>query len=262
MMRAAPQPSPAQLHTVRKGETLWAICARQLRRAGARPTNRAICEAVDKVARGNALRNPDLIRVGQVLDLSALPGLVRPAGLGQGAVGLAPQHQASAPRKVADLAELIGAILARNPAADAVSSQGPSSRILGGPARVSSDFGFRKDPFTGRRQHHNGIDLAVPTGTPIYPLKSGRVVFSGPQRGYGNVVIVRHDNGMETVYAHNARNLARVGQRVTGRTPLGLSGSTGRSTGPHLHFEVRVHGRPVNPWPFLPRESVQVAQAL
>ena len=120
---------------------------------------------------------------------------------------------------------------------------------------------MRKDPFTGRPAFHSGVDLAVATGTRIYPFKSGEVVFSGRKGGYGNVVIVRHADGTETRYGHNSKNLVTVGQRVGTHTPLGEVGSTGRSTGPHLHFEVRRHGRPVDPMSVLGLESIQIAQA-
>jgi len=127
------------------------------------------------------------------------------------------------------------------------SDDAPWMVAIGGPARVSSGYGMRKDPFTGEDAFHAGIDLAAKNGTDIHPVKPGVVTFSGWQRGYGRTVIVRHDDGAESLYGHNAKNLVRVGQRVDGNSVLGHVGSSGRSTGPHVHLEIRQHGKPVDP---------------
>lgn len=113
---------------------------------------------------------------------------------------------------------------------------------------ISSKFGFRIDPIDGKRRHHNGIDIAVPEGTSIKPVLPGKVVYSGYSKGYGNCVIIEHEDGIQTVYAHNSKNLVKVGDTVTSDTVIALSGSTGRTTGPHLHFEVRKEGKPMNPF--------------
>lgn len=102
---------------------------------------------------------------------------------------------------------------------------------------ITSKVGMRIDPIDGTWRHHNGIDIAIPTGTPVTPVAPGVVVYSGIRSGYGNTVVVEHDNGIITLYAHNSRILVTQGQEVTPNTTLALSGSTGRSTGPHLHFE-------------------------
>ncbi|HEX9079219.1 MAG TPA: M23 family metallopeptidase [Desulfuromonadaceae bacterium] len=103
--------------------------------------------------------------------------------------------------------------------------------------RISSTVGLRPDPINGDIRMHNGIDIAIPSGTPVKPVAAGRVAYSGLQPGYGNMVIVQHDDGMISVYAHHSRNLVKTGERVSSETRLALSGSTGHSTGPHLHFE-------------------------
>lgn len=113
--------------------------------------------------------------------------------------------------------------------------------------RVSSAFGYRKDPFTGAAKFHNGIDIAAAEGTRVYPAKGGEVIFSGHQPGYGNIVVVDHGNGLVTKYAHNRVNRVAEGDRVGTDTVLAEVGSTGRSTGPHLHFEVQYEGRKVPP---------------
>ena len=102
---------------------------------------------------------------------------------------------------------------------------------------ITSRVGMRIDPIDGTWRQHNGIDIAIPTGTPVKPVAPGVVVYSGNRSGYGNTVVVEHDNGIITLYAHNSRILVAEGQPVTTESLLALSGSTGRSTGPHLHFE-------------------------
>jgi murein DD-endopeptidase MepM/ murein hydrolase activator NlpD len=116
---------------------------------------------------------------------------------------------------------------------------------------ISSGFGYRSDPFTGSGAFHAGLDFRGPVGAPIYSAAKGRVSFAGVRSGYGNCVEIDHGNGLMTRYAHMSAFRARVGQAVDAGDVIGAIGSTGRSTGPHLHFEVRVHDRPVNPRPFL-----------
>lgn len=116
---------------------------------------------------------------------------------------------------------------------------------------ISSGFGYRSDPFTGDGAFHAGLDFRGPIGAPIYAAAKGVVSFAGVKAGYGNCIEITHGNGLMTRYAHMSRFAARVGQQVDGGSVLGAIGSTGRSTGPHLHFEVRINDRPVNPRPFL-----------
>ena len=116
---------------------------------------------------------------------------------------------------------------------------------------ISSGFGYRSDPFTGGAAFHAGLDFRGPVGAPIYAAAAGTVSFVGQRQGYGNVVEVSHGNGLMTRYAHMSRTEARVGQKVEAGGEIGKIGNTGRSTGPHLHFEVRINDRPVNPRPFL-----------
>ena len=122
------------------------------------------------------------------------------------------------------------------------------------PARaemVTSSYGYRRDPFTGAAAMHSGLDFRGATGTPIYAAAKGRVTFVGRKSGYGNVVEITHGNGLMTRYAHMSKFNARVGQQVAAGATIGGIGSTGRSTGPHLHYEVRINGRAVNPRTFL-----------
>lgn len=117
--------------------------------------------------------------------------------------------------------------------------------------RTGSAFGNRLDPFTHHPSFHPGVDLVAPTGTPILAAAGGRVIHAGPMPGYGNTVDIDHGNRFITRYAHASKIKVRVGQRVQPREAIAEVGSTGRSTGPHLHFEVRVGGQPVNPADYL-----------
>ena len=112
-----------------------------------------------------------------------------------------------------------------------------SSRKLPVQGRISSLVGLRHDPINGTLREHHGIDIAVAEGTEVRPVAPGRVIFSGSRGGYGNMVMVEHGDGTMTLYAHNSINLVTEGSDVDGNAPIALSGSTGRSTGPHLHFE-------------------------
>ena len=116
---------------------------------------------------------------------------------------------------------------------------------------VSSSFGYRRDPFNGSAAMHNGLDFRGPTGSPIRATAAGRVSFVGVKNGYGKTVEIDHGSGMITRYAHMSAFNTRVGADVAPGDRIGAIGSTGRSTGPHLHFEVRINGRAVNPRPFL-----------
>lgn len=121
-------------------------------------------------------------------------------------------------------------------------------------SRVTSEFGNRIDPITGKRKGHTGMDLAVPTGTPIRAALPGTVTVSKYNAGgYGYYVMIDHGNGLATLYGHCSKLLAKVGQTLEAGDIIALSGSTGRSTGPHLHFEVRVNGERTNPRAYLPK---------
>jgi murein DD-endopeptidase MepM/ murein hydrolase activator NlpD len=121
-------------------------------------------------------------------------------------------------------------------------------------AAMTSNFGYRIDPFTGAHTMHDGVDFSAPTGTPILASASGKVVKAESETGYGNVVDVDHGNGLVTRYAHASKILVREGDLVVRGQALAEVGSTGRSTAPHLHFEVRFNGVPQNPTKFLKAE--------
>ncbi len=116
---------------------------------------------------------------------------------------------------------------------------------------ITSDFGYRRDPFNGRAARHPGIDFRGKVGSPIYAAAPGTVVYAGWRGGYGRLVEILHDNGLVTRYAHLSRFDTKVGATVKAGETIGGLGSSGRSTGPHLHFEVRIDGRAVDPRKFL-----------
>jgi len=121
--------------------------------------------------------------------------------------------------------------------------------VLGG--YISSVFGFRSDPFTGRSTLHQGIDFAGPYGSPVYSVASGVVQFSGEQSGYGKLVEINHGNGYVTRYGHSSALLVKEGDAVRKNQVIAKLGNSGRSTGPHVHFEVLVNGRAVDPAQFV-----------
>ena len=121
--------------------------------------------------------------------------------------------------------------------------------------RISSRFGHRRDPFTGRRALHGGLDYAARRGTPVRATASGRVIRAGRQGGYGKLVEIDHGGGITTRYAHLHRIHVKKGQRVGRGKRIGKVGSTGRSTGPHLHYEVRRRGRVLDPMTYVRLEK-------
>ncbi len=124
------------------------------------------------------------------------------------------------------------------------------------PARgwVTSDFGQRLDPYTADRVMHAGMDIAAPHGKEVFAPSDGTVVFAGLEGGYGNVIVIDHGYGIKTRYGHLAKLLVKAGDRVKRGSHIAAVGNTGRSTGPHLHYEVRVNGIPQNPRKFILEE--------
>ncbi len=124
----------------------------------------------------------------------------------------------------------------------------PLERVEGA---LTSNFGTRKDPFTGAATMHAGMDFRAPVGTSVRATGTGKVITAEPTGGYGNLVEIDHGNGVVTRYAHLSAFAVSVGQSVAAGTALGAVGSTGRSTGPHLHYETRINSVAVDPIRFL-----------
>lgn len=123
---------------------------------------------------------------------------------------------------------------------------------MAGEGHHSSTYGFRSSPGGIGSTYHEGIDIAVDYGSPIEATASGVVTQAGWVGGYGNLVEIKHDGGLVTRYGHNSALLVSVGQQVEQGTVIALAGSTGNSTGPHCHYEVRINGDAVDPTYFLP----------
>jgi murein DD-endopeptidase MepM/ murein hydrolase activator NlpD len=137
----------------------------------------------------------------------------------------------------------------------------PVRKPVAGEVDMSSPFGMRLDPFLGRPAIHTGIDLRGETGEPVHATAAGRVSIAGREGGYGNMIEINHGNGLATRYGHLSEIDVKVGQTVRIGDIIGRIGSTGRSTGPHLHYETRINGEAVDPQKFL-RAGVRLGSAL
>ncbi|MBJ6725389.1 M23 family metallopeptidase [Geomesophilobacter sediminis] len=139
-------------------------------------------------------------------------------------------------KRLAVIVALAGTFL---PAGEALASR--KSPVDGG--KITSGVGWRVDPFgSGRMIWHNGYDISVPVGTPVHPVERGTVYFAGTYKGYGEMVVIDHGNGYVTIYGHNSAIKVKAGDVVDSTTVIALSGNTGRSTGPHVHYELRYIG--------------------
>jgi murein DD-endopeptidase MepM/ murein hydrolase activator NlpD len=175
--------------------------------------------SVGRLMTANGINDPRELRVGEVL---TIPGRYQGASIGMASSGVHPYTGERESRQF----------------------QWPVQQGL-----VSSGFGIRNGAM------HDGVDIAAPAGTPVYAADSGVVIFSGTLHGYGNTVIVRHDDDYTTVYAHNERNLVREGARVSAGQQIGEIGRSGRTTGANLHFEVRRDNVARNPLAYLPQPA-------
>ena len=152
---------------------------------------------------------------------------------------------------IIDEANAVADALARYQSARRALLVAPVRMPVAGIRTVTSNFGNRTDPFLNRAAFHSGMDFRAGTGTPVLAAAAGTVTFAGANGGYGKMVEIDHGNGLATRYAHMSQVGVSVGQSITGGQQVGLSGSTGRSTGPHLHFEVRRNGSAIDPARFI-----------
>jgi murein DD-endopeptidase MepM/ murein hydrolase activator NlpD len=175
--------------------------------------------SVGRLMATNGISDPRELRVGELL---TIPGGYRGASIGTASRGVHPYSGERASRQF----------------------QWPVAQGV-----VSSGFGIRNGAM------HDGVDIAAPAGTPVYAADSGVVIFSGTLHGYGNTVIIRHDDGYATVYGHDERNLVSEGARVARGQEIGEIGRSGRTTGANLHFEVRRDNVAKNPLAYLPQPT-------
>jgi murein DD-endopeptidase MepM/ murein hydrolase activator NlpD len=221
-------------YTVKRGDSLSALSR----------SFKADAQAIKTVNRIQS----DIIRTGQVL---FIPDGIKPRPVSSSPQRTAPSEvarkvqsgQSSAPASVTAPAA------ARKPHAVATTSQKIFSWPLHG--QLTSGFGQRRDPFTGQNVFHYGIDIGVVSGTPVKASAAGKVIFGGWNGGYGNCVVIEHENGYITVYGHLSTINVTVEQKVGKGQVIALSGNTGLSTGAHLHFEIRRHLTALNPLRFL-----------
>lgn len=186
----------------------------------------------------------------ELLGVGIRPNLPEAASAAVGGPYL-PAEEGPDALSMVDDANLVVEALARFKAARAAADLAPIHRPLEVATRVSSGFGNRKDPFTKGKAYHAGIDFPAPKGTTVFSAGYGKVTFVGQKSGYGNLVEISHGAGLVTRYAHLSGFIAKEGQTVQAGSPIAKVGSTGRSTGPHLHFEVRRKDKAVDPGQYL-----------
>lgn len=232
-------------HVVRRGETVWGIS----RRYKTKP---------NLILKYNKLKSPKRLNVGKKLfipggrALGRIPGTWHKVKTGDTIWELARIHNVN-------MVDIIRANNIKSPSRLSIGRTLfiPKSGLgeMGSPLRrsifITSGYGYRIHPISRRRCFHHGIDLRARTGTRIYAVKSGRVIFVGWKGGYGKLVIVKHSNGFTTRYGHLHKIYINHGQSVRKGTIIGSAGSTGYVTGPHLHFEIRYKGKSIDPTPYV-----------
>lgn len=205
----------------------------------------------------NNIDNVRTLRAGQKLRIPSMDGLVHTVAAGDSLNGISAKYGVSM-EELLDANDITDPTLQTGqeifiPGArmDATSLKKAMGELFAYPIkaawRLTSRFGRRSDPFTGVTSSHTGIDMACPTGTPVYASMSGKVIVAGWNNIFGNYVIVDHENGYQTLYGHMSKILTSSGKRITQGVKIGLVGSTGYSTGPHLHFTVYKNGKLVDP---------------
>jgi murein DD-endopeptidase MepM/ murein hydrolase activator NlpD len=258
-VRKLKEASPLEMtdYVISNGDTLWSVA-------------NAFNLDVNSLFGCNKVSEGDILKVGSIVKIPNQDGIYVTVKKGQTVdklakeYGIYPEAIMSANRmadasslkqdsriflpgaKVAAYVETNGS---RRAVASGVKDQVTARRGFGWPVvgKISSSFGWRKDPIRGRRDFHTGLDIRAPRGRPIVASSAGRVVHSGWMGGYGRTIVISHPGNITTLYGHCSKLLANVGQTVKRGQRIALVGSTGRSTGNHVHFEVRSGGSPMNP---------------
>ncbi len=213
----------------------------------------------DTIISVNNIHQSRLIQIGQILKIPSMPGIVYTVKKnGETAGSIAEKFEISAEKlaRVNNIQEnqnLVAGqtLFAPDALLDWVTRQEINGDLFHKPIHsryyLSSYYGWRSSPFSGKRSYHSGVDMACPQGTPVYAALGGTVTSVGYNNVYGNYVIVTHHSGYKTLYGHMSKQLVARGKWVDTNTRIGLVGSTGLSTGPHLHFTVYKFGKTVNP---------------
>lgn len=213
----------------------------------------------DTIISVNNIHQSRLIQIDQYLKIPSMPGIIYTVKKnGETAESIAEKYEVSAEKfirvnKLEKNASLIAGQTVFVPDAqlDWVTRQEINGDLFHKPIHsryyLSSYYGWRSSPFSGKRSYHSGIDMACPQGTPVYAALGGTVTSVGYNSVYGNFVIITHHSGYKTLYGHMSKQLVTRGKKVDTSTKIGLVGSTGLSTGPHLHFTVYKFGKTVNP---------------
>lgn len=213
----------------------------------------------DTIISVNNIHQSRLIQIGQILKIPSMPGIVYTVKKnGETANSIAEKFEVSAEKlaRVNHLQEnqnLVAGqtLFAPDALLDWVTRQEINGDLFHKPVRsryyLSSYYGWRSSPFSGKRSYHSGVDMACPHGTPVYAALGGTVTSVGYNNVYGNYIIVTHHSGYKTLYGHLSKQLVTRGKWVDTNSRIGLVGSTGLSTGPHLHFTVYKFGKTVNP---------------
>ncbi len=239
------QPVSYQTYTVKSGDTISGI------------TRKFGLKNISTVIGINKIENVRLLTAGTKLQIPSVDGLTYTVQSGNTLQGLSAKFNVSM-EELLDVNELESATLqigqklfipgARMDSDALLDALGERFKNpLRSKFRYTSMFGPRLDPISGAKSSHTGIDMACPAGTPVYSSSAGTVAFAGYSNIFGNYVIVKHANGYQTLYAHLSKITAKKGEPVSQETKIGLVGSTGYSTGPHLHFTVYKNGKLVDP---------------
>jgi murein DD-endopeptidase MepM/ murein hydrolase activator NlpD len=226
-------------YRVKKGDTFWTILA-------------GFSLNIDTLMTVNGLTSPSELKPGSTVYIPNMRGVVHQKKDGEGIEAISRAYGVEERYIVAVNGETPSRRYLFIPAASVSNLE--RSLFLGtafaSPLKSlnrTSGFGQRKDPFSGTPHFHGGIDLACAKGTAVYAARTGEVVFTGFNEGYGLLVVIRHTHGYHTYYGHLSKSLVHVGQKVSTKQKIAYSGNTGRTTGPHLHFEVRRNSRQINP---------------
>lgn len=212
----------------------------------------------DTIISVNNIHQSRLLQIGQYLKIPSIPGVVYHVKPLDTLSSIAEHYEVSAKKCAAvngiplDATLKVGdAIFIPDAQLDWATKQEINGDLFRKPLRakyyLSSYFGWRSSPFSGKRSYHSGIDMACPSGTPVYAASSGKVTSAGYNNVYGNYVIITHHGGYKTLYGHMSAILVAPGRNVVLGTNIGRVGSTGMSTGPHLHFTVYKYGKTINP---------------